>query len=333
MKRLSLIAILLFASPVFGYEVIMRVVDDQGRSVSNADVEIIFAEFVQGSDKIHAGKTDRDGVFRAEGRARDSVYLTAGKSGHYAARLERLSKDKDLDITVVIPRILKPVPLYAWDSRMGAGIRSAHFPAQNEWLGFDFEAADWVAPHGRGKVADIQFRFRNEFKGYADDIKDLEKAIAFSQRGYAARREPWTEEKFKRDAGKWDAELEISFPGEKEGLYEETTFWHYNQMKMPHQAPEEGYVPSWRYTANTYSPPSARERVGFFLRTRVKLDEAGNIVSANYAKVVGDFHLDARGFVMFCYYFNPVPNDRNLEFDPKRNLFPAGFPGSFVQEP
>ncbi len=25
--------------------------------------------------------------------------------------------------------------------------------------------------------------------------------------------------------------------------------------------------------------------------------------------------------VIFTYYLNPSPNDRNLEFDPKRNLF------------
>src|SRR5690606_37036818 len=133
--------------------------------------------------------------------------------------------------------------------------------------------------------------------------------------------------------GKWDAELEISFPGEKEGLFEETRFLPYSELKLPHHAPVEGYVPAWRYTSNSYSPRTARDNVGFFLRTRVKLDEKGSIVSANYAKVAGDFHLDARGFVMFAYYFNPTPNDRNLEFDPKKNLFPANFPGANVHDP
>jgi hypothetical protein len=36
---------------------------------------------------------------------------------------------------------------------------------------------------------------------------------------------------------------------------------------------------------------------------------------------------------MFTYYFNPVPNDRNLEFDLKKNLFPASFPGANVNDP
>jgi hypothetical protein len=35
---------------------------------------------------------------------------------------------------------------------------------------------------------------------------------------------------------------------------------------------------------------------------------------AHYGKIYGDF-------MNFTYYLNPTPNDRNVEFDPKRNLF------------
>jgi hypothetical protein len=43
-------------------------------------------------------------------------------------------------------------------------------------------------------------------------------------------------------------------------------------------------------------------------------DEKGKIISTCYGKIYGDF-------LKLTYYFNPTPNDRNLEFDPKRNLF------------
>jgi hypothetical protein len=46
---------------------------------------------------------------------------------------------------------------------------------------------------------------------------------------------------------------------------------------------------------------------------RSKLDEDGNIISANYGNNYGDF-------MSFIYNFNPTPNDRNVEFDPSRNL-------------
>lgn len=209
---------------------------------------------------------------------------------------------------------------------------------QNEWLGFDFDVGEWVAPYGKGKVTDIRFRFRNELKGWKDHVK-LDEEIEYGKKVAAARKQEWSHnqfmEKFKITAGKWDAQLEISFPGEKEGMHEVAgeIFLPYSQLKMPHEAPAEGYVPSWRYTVNTYLPPTTRENAGFFLRTRVKLNEQGNIVSAHYTKVMGDFQLATAGRITFTYYFNPTPNDRNLEFDPKRNLFPKDMPGANVFNP
>ena len=45
-----------------------------------------------------------------------------------------------------------------------------------------------------------------------------------------------------------------------------------------------------------------------------KLDEHGNIISAQYGKIYGDF-------LSFTYYLNPTSNDRSIEFDPDKNLF------------
>ena len=65
----------------------------------------------------------------------------------------------------------------------------------------------------------------------------------------------------------------------------------------------------------------------------MKLDKDGKIISANYTKVVGDFSFRGTGGVTFTYYFNPTANDRNLEFDPTKNLFPATLPGADVSDP
>ncbi len=317
---------------LFGYEVKIRVVDDKGVPVPDARAVISFVMIQRGTDIEHVGMTDKNGEFSANGRGNHSVFVSVRKTSHYEARLDNLPNDKDLDLTAVLPRVSNPIPLYANRFSPGTG-RGLKIPKQNEWLGYDFEIGDWVSPFGRGAESDIRFKFRNEFKGYQDHVKNLPEDIAFSKRAHAARKEEWTEEKFKLSAGKWDAELEISFAGEREGLFEEIRFLEYSRLKLPHNAPAEGYVPTWRYTANNYSPRTARQNVGFFLRTRVKVDKSGNIISANYAKTVGDIYLVPQGMLMFTYYFNPVPNDRNLEFDPKRNLFPASFPGARVDEP
>ena len=142
--------LLLLWSSLFGYEVKIRVVDDRGISVPDARAVISFVMFQQGTDIGHVGTTDKDGAFSANGRGQHSVFIGARKANYYEARMEKLPNDKDLDLVVILPRILNPTPLYAWDSRIGRGIRSAHFPTQNEWLGYDFEIGDWVSPFGKG---------------------------------------------------------------------------------------------------------------------------------------------------------------------------------------
>ena len=56
------------------------------------------------------------------------------------------------------------------------------------------------------------------------------------------------------------------------------------------------------------------------LRTRVVHDEKGNIVSANYSRILGEFKVNP-SISSDEVIFNPRPNDTNLEFDPKRNLY------------
>ena len=61
-------------------------------------------------------------------------------------------------------------------------------------------------------------------------------------------------------------------------------------------------------------------------RIRTVLDDMGNIVSARYGKIYGPIEYgesdtNPGGKVRFTYYLNPTPNDRNVEFDPERNLF------------
>ena len=63
------------------------------------------------------------------------------------------------------------------------------------------------------------------------------------------------------------------------------------------------------------------EKLGFFIKTRIKLDEKGNVISAHYAKFIQDVQIDIRGRIKFTSYYNPTPNDTNLEFDLKKNLF------------
>ena len=327
--KTAILAAVALASGSFlsAHQVRVQLTDENATPVAGAETLISFTGVLIGGDDNHKGFSDDNGFFKASGNAQASVFLTANKEGYYSARFERLPRDRDLDLKAVLPRIINPIALYALDCRVGRGGPPLRFPAQDEWLGYDFQVGDWVSPHGKGTTADIRFRFHQEFKGWRYNEQELQ-----DLRKYPYNRDV-SDQEFRLRMGKWDGELEVSFPGEKEGLFEESRFLSYSRLKMPHQAPAEGYSPTIRYTASTSSPSTARENAGFFLRTRVKLDKAGNVIAANYAKVIGDFYFDARGVVLFAYYFNPVPNDRNLEFDPKKNLFLTNVPGADVRDP
>lgn len=314
-------------------EVKIHVVDDSAHSFAGAKTVVGFAMVRLNSDDEHVGVTDANGLFSVSGRAEHSVYVRVEAPGYYEARFDRLPRDQNLNLQVVLPKIIRPVPLFALRSAFGRqGSEELQRALDSgESFGFDLEAGALVAPFGKGRIVDILFTIRSKFNGWLRNDSEVAKA-----RQHPVNRN-MKEGDFRYWNGKWDGQLEIGFAGGKEGIFEQKdSFRSYSRLKMPHNAPAHGYAPSKHYISNNYIP---REKevgtvdVGFFLRTRVKLDKDGEIVSANYSKVMGDFQFDARGSVGFTYYFNPVPNDRNLEFDPKRNLFPANFPGANVGDP
>jgi hypothetical protein len=134
----------------------------------------------------------------------------------------------------------------------------------------------------------------------------------------------------------WQGKLKMRVPSEKGGLIAEKenyllysksprndyAHWPVTEMRMPYQAPASGYQSeyTWEKTPGI-TLASAPADFGFFIKTRVKLDEKGNEISAHYAKFITDLEIDIRGRIKFTSYFNPTPNDTNLEFDLKKNLF------------
>ncbi len=310
-------------------DIILRIADETGQPVAGAAAEITFERI--GGRFENKGLTDDTGTYGVTGEQTLATDIFVNKSGHHGIRLIDISRYQiptgKVTLDWVLPRVLQPTALHALRA-------SLNLPVQDQWIGYDLQAADSVPPHGKGKTADIRFKFRGEFMGYLAEGPKLESAFELSRVSAERGGRTFTEEDFKRSAGKWRGVLEVSFPGEKEGaITEAERYWFYGQLRLPHLAPEIGYAPSLRFEANTYEPRPEPKRVGYFLRTRVRLDADGDIVSANYAKIYDDIRFDARGSVSFWYYFNPTPNDRNLEFDPARNLFPRSMNGANVANP
>jgi 5-hydroxyisourate hydrolase-like protein (transthyretin family) len=212
-----------------------------------------------------------------------------------------------------------PIPMYAKKLSHGrlpeelrlAGIdreknEFIETPAETLTVAWDLEKGDWVKPHGRGEAADFIFTIhRMERKKYVSEYggKHMTSGatveISFSNQGDGLIPYPVPEKD--RDRGPW----------------------------MPYEAPEDGYGPiepkiNIENEGRDHDKLNFVKDMNYFFRVRTIKDQTGKIISAHYGKIHGDFIFGSWGdYIDYTYYFNPTPNDRNVEFKPGSNLFTA----------
>jgi hypothetical protein len=187
-------------------------------------------------------------------------------------------------IEVVLKKKRHPVPMFR-----GGGI--IQIPKLDVPVGYDLEKGDWVAPFGGGVTSDFIISFHAEMRAYRD----------------------------------YECSFELTFSNPKDGI-QEYVFDNHSQssFKWPFEAPEDGYL--GRLTRHEVKLPGknlqsdAKENLNYIFRVRTRTDLRGNVVAANYGKLSGEFGFDPKGNIQFHYFFNP-DGTRNLEEDPKRNLF------------
>ena len=270
----------------------ITVIDEGGQPVSGAEAEMSWnvngPDLSLTYDKV-GGTTDTNGMFKASHVANGSIDLgfTAVKGGYYkTAKVYHLAPLNDSDpakwnpaVVLVLKSIGQPTAMYA--RRVEGGP-----PAFNQPVGYDLVAGDWVAPHGKGAVRDIIF---------TGELKEITK-------------------------DDYDYKLTVSFPNAGDGIQEFTKSEvdKASALRSPHSAPEAGYRPEVVKTMSRHPGQPAKSDMNdqnrdYFFRVRTTLDEKGNVKSALYGKMYGDF-------MQYTYYLNPAANDHNLEFDPGRNL-------------
>ena len=289
----------------------LRLVDEEGHAWSNMPVRIGFFE----DGKQNIGVTDTNGLFSAGGRAitgeatfsvnEHGFYYSKGvyrfpQAGHPWSDYVKDDKWQPWNpvVTMVVKRVVNPIPMYAKPVE-------TMIPTTNTTFGYDLMAGDWVQPTGKGIVSDFIFRVEGYWKDYRDN----------------------------------DAVLTLNFSQPKDGLIPVDYEMLYgnpagSDLFMPRHAPDRGYAfaNKWhkaRKQAQGDGQDEAtnelKEGRGYLFRVRSTTNEAGVVTNAYYGKIHGDFDFGGAGTngssLVFTYYLNPTPNDRNLEFDPKKNLF------------
>lgn len=270
----------------------LRVVDGDGHPVENAHVAMSF--LLSRGGNSFKGFTDSNGFVNAINHAFFGVSFLINKSGYYSSR-HRIG-NKGGDVTLVLRKKINPIPMYAKKVRM-------RFPAKKQKFGFDFKRADWVAPYGKGMTAHIYFEFNGERQDYFN----------------------------------YDGTLEVSFPNSGDGILklerQEQVFE--SNLKFPYKATDSGYQPELLHSNKRWRPTRKWHRestldhsiLGYLFRVSSEVDKDGNLLQANYGKLLGEFlfGVDEEGFkdgiMTFTYYYNPKINDKNIEFDINENLF------------
>ena len=292
----------------------VRVIDEGGGVMTNAEVHAGFVESIKpgwgwggGKETQWQGRTDTNGLCVVTAECEGEAGIAAGKDGYYwssgykvrftnfVGTVAKKWQPWNPVIDVVLKKIGNPIPMYArW-------VRDAIIPKEGAAVGFDLQKGDWVAPYGRGEVVDIVFR-----------LDRAPSRVVPSRYG---------------DIRLFDDRLTVSFPNEGDGI-QSVLVPHRggrSNLRLPATAPENGYVTNLvkRVAQEEDKPASSGldEDANYFFRVRTKKDEAGRIISAVYGKLYGDFSGFDYGKLTFIYYLNPTPNDRNVEFDPTKNLF------------
>jgi hypothetical protein len=279
--------------------IIVHVNDEDRRGVPDSIVGVAGTISPKpGSETFKKALTDPTGKLDVQVKSNGEIHVAVDKAEYYRTEIDPAYSYEDrpgafetavakgrwqpdpITIKALLKQIANPIPMYA--RRVNRAV-----PSQNEDLGFDMFAGDFVTPYGRGKTSDMIFRLE-------------------------------VTERAKKD---YDYKLNVAFPNTPDGIlpFNPTPHLQGSALRSPYGAPDRGFLPTWTVTRSrrpgtaensNYDP----EKHGYFFRIRSSVDKTGKILSANYGKIYGDF-------MNFTYYLNPAPNDRNVEFDPKRNLF------------
>ena len=196
--------------------------------------------------------------------------------------------------TVVLKRIRNPIPMYA--KRVDVDV-----PETGKAVGYDLEKGDWVSPYGKGIVPDLAVTVTGQTDGTSE--ADTQMVVTFQNPGDGI--------------ASYTVPLSNDMPSG-------------SILVSAHEAPETGYDPEYRY-AMRYRPKAEDQvnvvpcnSLNFYFRVRSEMTDEGERAQAWYGKMYGDliahFHYGKTIRISFTYYLNP-DGTRNVEYDPKRNLF------------
>lgn len=270
-------------------KVIFRVVDDEGSPITNTVVQGIWQNDYPRRTWEETFTTDTNGVFVAKETVGGRFACLVDKAGYYSScdgidfhwriGVSPLVRDGKWQPygecrTIILKRIKTPANM---NLLQHVWFRA---PVTNVWVGFDFERFAWTPPYGDGENDDMLVRFN-----------------------YQAHNKYYTD---------W-SKMDISFTNNIHAGFYELNKDVYSDMKNPYSVDTNQTF----LATNSYGTIGTKENIlgsgsCLVFRTRTKVDENGNLVSAHYGMIYGRWTTEF-GMKAEAIFFNPRPNDINIE--------------------
>ena len=274
----------------------IHIVDDLGRDVPAAEVNVFMGMNFRPKGHYLKGVTDTNGIYVAEGKTcGDEVVIDVAKRGHYSSvkKLCFAEMGAEHDVkngkwqpfdeveNIILKRIVKPINLIAFDKLIDV----VH---TNVWLGFDMEKMDFVKPNGNGD--NVDFEIKAEWDGLpAWESKSCSAEIRFAKEGTGGC--------YAKNVS--ESAFPYVYGAQSDSAYAERLVRVVDRNGDPH----------------TTKIPFAKNSA-LVTRTRCVIDEEGKIKAANYGCIRRvEIGPSRRGVALLrlTYVFNPTPNDTNLE--------------------
>lgn len=153
-----------------------------------------------------------------------------------------------------------------------------------EEFGYDFMEGDYVVPYGSGKTTDLIIKIHFD----------------------------------KKDFWNYEYYLSIRFTNPLDGLKPFYIRHSESNFKSSYMAPLSDYINEWDFKRisfkNKKDDTNLDSQRNYYFRVRTVANKDDEIESAHYGKIYGEFP-------EIKHYLNPTINDRNVEFNPRQNLF------------
>ena len=240
-------------------KIVYRVVDDEGMPITNTVVRGTWQNDYPRKTWKENYVTDTNGMFVAEATVGSRFGCVVEKSGYYSSTggvnfhwrkgVSPLVKDGKWQPygehkAIVLKRIKNPANMNL--------LQHAWFavPVTNSWIGFDLEKFSWTPPYGDGKHDDILIRFNYQSHNkYYTDWSTMD--ISFTNNPYAGFYE------LKKDV--------------------------FSDMKNPYSVDtNQTFVAVNRYSTVGTKAQILEADSCLVFRTRTKVDENGQLISAHY---------------------------------------------------